>query len=118
MVRIVNDLLHIIDSDSVTALNLLDLSAAFDTIDHRLLLMRLEETYGISGSALKWFESYLSGRKQYVVTNNVRSQEYTLPCGVPQGSVLGPILFVLYIGPLSNIFRQHQFLYHQYADDV
>ena len=118
LLRVVNDLLSIIDNGSVSSLNLLDLSAAFDTIDHEILLKRLEATYGISGTALKWFRSYLHERKQIVVVENKRSKEYLLPYGVPQGSVLGPALFVLYIGPLSDVFRRNNFCYHQYADDV
>ncbi len=85
---------------------LLDLSAAFDTIDHNILLNRLENSVGISGIALAWFKSYLSDRHQFVAVNEevYRSQ---VQYGVPQGSVLGPLLFTLYMLPLGNIIRKH-----------
>lgn len=74
---------------------LLDLSAAFDTIDHQILLNVLENDFGIIGSAHKWFASYQSGRKQRVLTNDRTSNDFHLSCGAPQGSSMGPILFIL-----------------------
>ncbi len=76
-----------------------DLSKAFDTIDHELLLKELEP-YGIRGRALKWFQSYLKDRYQYVVYNGVKSEVKQVQCGVPQGSVLGLLLFLVYINDL------------------
>ena len=76
---------------------LLDLSAAFDTIDHQILLNVLGNDFGIIGSAHKWFSSYLTGRKQRVLINDRTSDDFHLNCGVPQGSCMGPILFILYI---------------------
>ena len=99
-------------------LNLLDLSAAFDTIDHDILLNRLKTSFGISGTALLWFQSYLSGRKQKIKVKNVYSDEVTVLYGVPQGSVLGPVLFTLYILPLSNIIKTSNLNFHSYADDT
>ena len=77
-----------------------DLSAAFDTVDHSILLRRLEISFGIRGSALKWFSSYLTGRNQQVSVHNVMAMSVFLDYGVPQGSVLGPVLFLLYCTPL------------------
>ena len=77
-------------------LALLDLSAAFDTMDHPILLQRLETTFGISGTVLHWIASYLEGREQSVVVDNVLSSPSPLQFGAPHGSVLGPILFTLY----------------------
>jgi hypothetical protein len=98
-------------------LALLDLSAAFDTIDHDILLSRLKTTFGIDGLVLKWIESYLSSRQQKVKIKSNISSSKVLKFGVPQGSVLGPILFSLYIQPLSEIFTHFHFDYHLYADD-
>ncbi len=96
----------------------LDMSAAFDTIDHKILLKRLEQECGITGHALTWFEPYLSGRQQAVIINGARSKEYPLDFGVPQASVLGPILFGLYAHPLEDIARKHNLQFHIYADDT
>ena len=79
----------------VTLLFLLDLSAAFDTVDHDTLLHRLWFTLGLNGKVLSWFSSYLSGRSQKIAINDTLSAELELHCGVPQGSCLGPLLFTL-----------------------
>ena len=96
---------------------LLDLSAAFDTIDHAKLLRALESQCGIIGTALKWFASYLTDRLQAVKIGQAISEFVKLIYGVPQGSVLGPLLFTLYTSPLSAIVRRHGLQYHFYADD-
>jgi len=78
---------------------LLDLFAAFDTIDHSILLTRLSSWFGIHGSLLNWFKSYLSSRSFHVRCNNTFSTLYTSSCGVPRGSILGPLLFIMYTTP-------------------
>ena len=97
-----NDILHALDNGNVT---LLDLLAAFDTTDHDILSQRPEQLYGTSGTPLNWFRSYLSNRVQTVTVNSKLSQLTLLKFGVPQGSVLGPILFNLYTKPLTTLIR-------------
>ena len=105
------------DKGEVTLL-LLDLSAAFDTLDHGILLERLESRFGIKGTALKWIESYLTDRHQSVLINGVRSDRKSLKYGVPQGSVLGPLLFTAYTSPLEDIAARYNLSIHMYADDT
>ena len=102
----------------MSILALLDLSSAFDTLDHAILLRRLESTFGISGVALSWFESYLSDRTQSVVVDGLMSTPIPHVFGVPQGSVLGPLLFTQYSQPLSDVIAHHSCDYHKYADDT
>ena len=98
---------------------LLDQSAAFDTIDHGTLLGCLSSWFGVSGVVLEWFKSYLSDRLQCVKIGSILSDAKKLLCGVPQGSVLGPILFSLYTTPLSKVIRNHPGIgFHFYADDT
>ena len=106
------------DKGEVTALTLLDLSAAFDTIDHATLTDRLSDWYGISGQAQIWFSSYLQNRLQSVKIKETFSDKVTLSYRVPQGSVLGPVLFTLYTTPLSAIISSFDINHHLYADDT
>ncbi len=117
LVRVQNDILTAIDQQQVTAVILLDLSAAFDTVSHKILLHRLEHRCGITGGVLSWIKSYLSDRRQVVKINDDTSKIFDLNCGVPQGSVLGPLLFIIYILPLGDIIQSNNILYHLFADD-
>ena len=99
-----NDLLVASDGGKVSVLTLSDLSAAFDTIDHHILLHPLQNYFGISGSVLNWFQSYLSNLQHMISINDVQSDPALLHFGVPQDSVLGPILLVQ---PLSQISQNH-----------
>ena len=118
LVRVHYDILKAVDDNKSVVLLLLDLSAAFDTVDHTILVSRLANRFGIRDTALNWFRSYLQLRKQYVSVNGIDSSLKDLQYGVPQGSVLGLLLYSLYTSPLGDIARKHGIPFHLYADDT
>jgi hypothetical protein len=97
---------------------MLDLSAAFDTVDAKILLHRLDHEIGMTGSVQDWFKSYLENRSCRVSVNGAYSDHIHLKYGLPQGSVIGPLGFVFYTHIVGHILRQHQLSYHIYADDI
>ena len=99
-------------------LGLLDFSSAFDTIDHPILVHRLHTNFGFTDSVLQWFSSYLTDRTHYVSLSNHCSAFAPVRSGVPQGSVLDPMLFIMYIKPLSAIIDSHSIKQHSFADDI
>ncbi len=113
-----DDLLLASDKGCISLLVLLDLSAAFDTIEHDILIDRLQNYTGNQGQALRWFRSYLSDRYHFVYLNGEASQLSPVKYGVPQASVLGPLLFSLYMLPLGNVIRKYRISFHCYADDT
>ena len=115
--RIHYDFLWSLDNNESVLLVSLDLSAAFDTIDHYILLYRLESVFGIAGTCLNWFKSYLTGRRLRVFIDGTASDIRDLKFGVPQGSVLCPELFTMYLQPLGEIARKRNVKIHIYADD-
>lgn len=118
ILKVHNDIMLALDSKRQTLLTLLDLSAAFDTIDHSILIKRMQKMVGISNTALEWFSSYLRSRTQAVRVEGTTSDKVPLQFGVPQGSVLGPILFTLYMLPLGPLIKSCGCEYHLYADDT
>ncbi len=118
LLRFLNDLLLQGDAGECSVLVLLDLSTAFDTVDHCILVERLIREVGIFGTALSWFSSYLSDRSFSVRVQNYTSSTAPVSCGVLQGSVLAPLLFALYLLPLGQLNNFEGIHYHCYADDI
>jgi len=116
-IHVLSDLLDSVDRGDTAVLVLLDLTAAFDTVDHEILLKCLRATFGMDSIALASFSSYLAGCKQQVRCGGKTSAIMDVICGVPQGSVLGPILFIIYTVDLASIVADRGLSLHQYADD-
>ena len=118
LLRVMSDICSAIDKGHVALLSLLDVSAAFDTVDHAILLERLSTSCGLAGPACSWIGSFITGRTQSVHLAGTRSPWADVRYGIPQGSVLGPVLYVLYTADIAKIIESLGFQVHLYADDV
>ena len=118
LLKIQNDIALSVDSGKAVALTLLDLSAVFDMIDHSLLYDCLHDWFGRDGTVLSWIKSYLSNRKQKIKIGDSFSEVVILPFGVPQGSVLGPLLFTLYTSHPRQVISKFNVTHHLYTDDT
>ena len=118
LVKVQNDILTSIDQHGIVILVMLDRSQAFDTIDHDTLFSRIENTLGIMGQALAWCKSYLSGFTLHIKIDKSFSELQDILWSVPQGSVLGPLLFLIYLLPLGKLIRKHGLELHIYAEDT
>ena len=118
LLKVVNDLFLSFDKGNISVLALLDFSSAFDTIDHPILVHRRHTDFGSTDTVLQLFSSYLTDRTNYVSLSNHSSAFAPVHSGVPQGSVLGRILFTMYIKPLSASIDSHSIMHHSFADDM
>jgi hypothetical protein len=118
LLKVLSDLHTAMDQGRVSLLAALDLTAAFDSVDHNTLLQRLHISFGLSGTVLDWFSSFLHSRSTRVSHNHCISTALPMEYGVPQGSVLGPILFLVYISDIASIVKLHNINVHLFADDI
>ena len=118
LAKVHNDFQLAIDNQKIVLLLMLDLSAAFDTVDHGIFTHRLATDFGIVGDVNKWFHSYLDNRTLQVLVNGELSDSINMKYGLPQGSVIGPLGFVFYTHVVGHILRNHQIMYHLYVDDI
>ena len=113
--ELVDKVMHDLDRGETPICFFLDLSKAFDTLDHKILLHKLQY-YGIQGISLAWFKSYLSNRVQFVEIDGIKSENKTIDTGVPQGSILGPLLFIIYMNDINSVTNKFESIL--YADDT
>lgn len=113
-----NDIIRAVDQGYLVAMALLDLSCAFDTVDHVTLLSILSQRFSVTDQALAWFQSYLTDRCQVFTTDSTQSALIALSSGIPQGFGLGPTQFIAYTEHTTNIFPSHNIQYHLFADDT
>ena len=118
MVHVLDEVLIILDQNHSCLLILLDLSSAFDTVNHNTLSLPLGSRMGLLGTVLSWFQSFLSDRSQRVKVANLLSELVPISMGLPQGSTISPTLFNLYIEPLMEILNNSNIFYHIYAYDT
>ena len=118
LLKVVDDLFLSLGKGNISVLALLDVSTAFDTIDHPILVHRLHTDNGFTYAVLQWLSSYLTDRTHYISLSNHCSAFASVNSGVPLGSVLGPMLFTMYIKPLSAIIDSHSIIHHSFADDL
>jgi len=118
LLKISNDALLASDEGEVTALCMIDLTAAFDTVDHDVLFSKLQQMFGINCVVLAWLRSYLSNRSYRVIYAGQSSGSILIICSVPQGSVLGPLLFILYTADVSDLAARHDVKAHSFADET
>ena len=117
VLKVYSDLINAISNGKFALLSLLDLTTAFDTVDHNILLHRLEIKFGFRGVPLQWMRSYLDGRTQSILLGGKSTAPRPAVYSVPQGSVLGPLLFTLYTTDIGKIIQQYGLSHHSYADD-
>jgi Reverse transcriptase (RNA-dependent DNA polymerase) len=118
LLSLLSEIYSAVDRSELTLLALYDVSSAFDMVDHEILLQRLETSFGLKGTPLTWFRSYLSDRTQMIITGDSRTLWTRVKFGVPQGSVLGPLLFILFTADISSLFPSCDAAGHLFADDV
>ena len=118
LVKVHNDILTSMDREEITFIILIDLSAALDTINHSLMIDILKNDFGIAGVVKKWFQSYLVSRQQRIMVKQHLSDYFQLESGLPQGSCLGPVLFLIYASGLFKVAAKHLTNIHTYADDT